>query len=552
MLKEQILKLKLQGDIEDSAEVLEKYSHDASLFEVKPEIIVYPKNVEDIKKLVVFTAEQKKLGGASANISLTPRSAGTDMSGGPLNDSIILDFTRYFNHIIEVGGNFAITEPGVFYRDFEKETLKKNLLLPPYPASREICSVGGMFANNSAGEKTLTAGKVEDYVLEFSAVLADGNQYDFKPLSSAELKAKIAQNNFEGEFYKNIFNLINENYAAIKTAKPAVSKNSAGYFLWNVYDKEGDIFDLSKLFVGSQGTLGIITKIKYRLVKPDTQSEMLVVFMRNFNNLSEVVNEILKFKPESFESYDDKTLELALKYLPELIKIIKPKNILKLGFSFLPEAGMVLTGGFPKLILMAEFTGNDSAEIHKRVLTAQEAIAKFGLRTMISDHEDSQKYCTIRRESFSLLRNHIRGRRTAPFIDDIIVRPEFLPEFLPKVNALIDQYKKYLTYTIAGHVGNGNFHIIPLMDFKDPKSREIIAKLSDEVYDLVLQYKGSITAEHNDGLIRTPYLKQMYGAEIYGLFEKTKNIFDPQNIFNPRKKVGTTIEYALEHMVKTS
>ncbi|MEX0910137.1 MAG: FAD-linked oxidase C-terminal domain-containing protein, partial [Candidatus Paceibacterota bacterium] len=139
---------------------------------------------------------------------------------------------------------------------------------------------------------------------------------------------------------------------------------------------------------------------------------------------------------------------------------------------------------------------------------------------------------------FSLLREHIKGKRTAPFIDDIIVRPEFLAEFLPRLQAILDEYN--LIYTVAGHAGDGNFHIIPLMDMTDNKNHEVILELSDRVYDLVLQFEGSITAEHNDGIIRTPYLEQMYGADIVALFKEVKHMFDPQNIFNPGKKVGGT------------
>ena len=144
--------------------------------------------------------------------------------------------------------------------------------------------------------------------------------------------------------------------------------------------------------------------------------------------------------------------------------------------------------------------------------------------------------------------------RTAPFIDDIIVRPEFLPEFLPKLNAILSQYKKHMTYTLAGHAGEGNFHIIPLMDFHQPDTAKIILELGEKVYDLVMKYHGSITAEHNDGLIRTPYLSKMYGQKIMQLFQKVKGIFDPQNIFNPGKKIALpggagTKEYISEHII---
>ena len=156
----------------------------------------------------------------------------------------------------------------------------------------------------------------------------------------------------------------------------------------------------------------------------------------------------------------------------------------------------------------------------------------------------------MRRESFNLLRQHTHGLATAPFIDDIVVHPSQLPDFLPEFNALLSKYPS-LIYTIAGHAGDANFHIIPLMDLTKEDQRAIVPKLADEVYDLVLKYDGSITAEHNDGLIRSPYLEKMYGREVYGLFEQVKKIFDPQNIFNPRKKVGSSLDYAMGHIKHT-
>lgn len=156
----------------------------------------------------------------------------------------------------------------------------------------------------------------------------------------------------------------------------------------------------------------------------------------------------------------------------------------------------------------------------------------------------ARKYWAVRRESFNLLRKKIRGKRTAPFIDDFVVPPAVLPEFLPKLQAIMVQYPQ-LTYTIAGHVGDGNFHIIPLIDPKDPTIGKVIDELSHKVYDLVLEYKGSISGEHNDGLIRTPYVEKQFGRDMYALFMEVKKIFDPNNIFNPGKKVGLTYSQAL-------
>ena len=532
----------VKGEVGSSEKELALFSHDASIFEIKPSVIVHPKDTEDVKNLVKWVSETKN---SDEELSLTARSGGTDMTGGALNNSIVLDFTTHFNKILEVGDNYAVTEPGVFYRDFEKETLNKNLLLPSYPASREICTVGGMVANNSGGEKSLRYGKTENYVQELNVVLSDGEDYVLKSLTPEELEQKKSQNNFEGEIYRQMHGLLESNYELVQRARPNVSKNSAGYLLWNVWN--GKRFDLTQLFTGSQGTLGLITKIKFSLIKPKKYSRLLIIFLKDLKSLGEVVNMVNKNEPESFESYDDHTFKLAIKILPDLIKRMGIGSM----FKFIPDVWAILTGGIPKMVMLVEFTGDEEGELMDKIKKCQKEVSdKFEIKTRITQNEnDARKYWIIRRESFNLLRKHVKGKKTAPFIDDLIVRPEYLPEFLPKLNEILRQYKDYMVYTIAGHPGDGNFHIIPLMDL-DEKSKKIIPELSEKVYDLVLEYHGSITAEHNDGLIRTPYLEKMYGSEVYRLFEKTKQIFDPKNIFNPRKKVGTDIGYAMEHIRK--
>lgn len=531
-----------KGEIDDSDATLASHSRDASLFEIKPQLVVYPKDAADIENLVIFVEKNRKYG-----LSLTPRSAGTDMTGGPLNDSIIVDMTRHFNKIHSVGRGQAVVDPGVYYRDFEKATLEHELLLPCYTASRELCTVGGMVANNSGGEKTLTYGKTEDYIKELEVVLRDGKTYTVKPLTSTQLQKKLELKTVEGDLYRAIYKLVSKHKTVLEQAKPQVSKNSAGYYLWNVWD--GKTFDLTKLIVGSQGTLGIVTKITFRLIKPKKRSRMLVIFLRELDLLADIVNHVLQHKPESFESYDDHTLKLAVQFFPEILKSIKAKSMTSLAFQFLPEVTMVLSVGMPKLILLAEFTGDSDHEAASKAQAAQASIEAFKLKTLVTKTKtEGKKYWVVRRESFNLLRHHIKGKHTAPFIDDIVVRPEKLPQFLPELNKVMAKYN--LIYTIAGHVGDGNFHIIPLMDLADPKTRKIVPELSRAVYDLVLNYEGSISGEHNDGLIRTPYLRQMYGSKVYELFEEVKAIFDPHEIFNPNKKVGTTMRYALNHFLK--
>ncbi len=534
------------GDVEFDDKAIAQYSHDASLFEVKPQLVVFPRSVDDVEKLVSYIADLKRKG---YDVSLTGRSAGTDMTGGSLSQSIVVVFTRYFNHEPELGDGVVSSQPGVYYRDFEKITLKKGWLLPSYTASRELCAIGGMVANNSGGELTLTYGKTEHYIKEIKMVLRDGKEHTFRSLSEKELKAKEQEDSIEGDIYRRLHKLISANYAALQKARPDASKNSTGYYLWNVWDKEKKTFDINQVIVGSQGTFGLITKATFSLIKPENKKCMLVMFLPNLDHLVEIVHAVLRYKPESFESYDDHTFMMALRLFPQIAARLKG-NLMSLGIRFIPEGLIVLRHGMPKLVLMAEFADPSMHEARRQALAAQKEIEATGIPSRVTHSKaDREKYWVIRRESFNLLRQHVSKMRTAPFIDDFAVRPEKLPEFLPRLNKIMSEYKGII-YTIAGHVGDGNFHIIPLMDLHKPESRDIIKELGERVYALVKEYHGTISGEHNDGIIRTPYVEFMYGKKIYGLFQETKKIFDPDDVFNPGKKVNGDFEYAMEHIAQ--
>ncbi len=546
------LKSVVRGEVSADPATLERASTDASIFKVTPLAVIAPKDVNDVKALVKFVSRRRKpptshhLSPKSYVLSLTARSGGTDMTGGPLTDSLVVDFTKHFNRIKKVAREYAVVEPGVFYRDFEKETDARGVMLPSYPASKSICTVGGMVANNSGGEKTLAYGKTEDYVKELKAVFADGNEYTVKSLTKSELAQKIKLTTFEGEIYRKLSALIKKNERAIRAAKPQVSKNSSGYYLWNVVSEDGETFNLPRLIVGSQGTLCLVTEITFRLIPKKKYSRLAVVFLKDLAPIADIAKEVLKYKPESFESYDDQTLNVALKFLPDLVSTTHA-GLVALAFRFLPEFFMFLKGGMPKLVLLIELAGDGEHEVNLRAQALLKSLERFGMPMRLArSGPDAEKYWTIRRESFNLLRHHAGGRRTVPFIDDVIVRLEYLPQFLPRLNAILEPYRKEMIYTIAGHVGDGNFHIIPLMDLENPESKRIIPEISEKVYRLVLEFHGSITAEHNDGLIRTPYVKLMYGENMYALFRATKKIFDPLNIFNPGKKVGGDQDRALE------
>lgn len=536
-----------KGDIEADKEVLKAFSHDASLFELMPKVIVHPKDQKDLEVLVGSVNEfRHKIPG----LNLTPRSAGTDMGGAAIGDSVVVDFRKYFTKIFEVTPTSAHVQPGVLYKDFEPQTLKhNNALLPSFPASRDLASVGGMVANNSGGEKSLQYGKTENFVKKLDVVLGDGQTYSFEPLNHQQLLAKQAQKDFEGEIYRQMFILLDGNYDRIKAAKPHVTKNSTAYNLWDVWDRETGIFDLTKLFVGSQGTLGMVSDIHFRLVHDKPHSGVLVAFMkkRHMGQLGELINTVVAKKPASFEAFDNHTLELAIKFFFYFRKTLGWKGLFKLGFQLIPDA-LLLFRGMPRMVLLIEFTGETPEEVKQKIKEMHRELKPYKLEAMEEDSSEAKawKFRIIRRESFNLLRKKVKDKHTAPFIDDFVVPPPHLIEFLPKLQKIISKYK--LMATIAGHMGDGNFHVIPLMKIEEPAERAKLLPAMKEVNNLVLSYGGSISGEHNDGMIRGPWLETMYGKEVYGMFKMTKKIFDPTNIFNPHKKTDATWEFSMSHI----
>ncbi|KKU80897.1 MAG: Oxidoreductase, partial [Parcubacteria group bacterium GW2011_GWA1_47_8] len=369
----QSLGLIFKGELLDDDAARAARANDASIFEVMPKLVVRPKDADDIKALVCFVTEHHQ---KDPSLSITARAAGTGMAGGALTESIVLDVGN-LNAIKKVTGEYAVLEPGVFFRDFEKTTLAINRIMPTFPASKNLCAVGGMVGTNASGEKTLTYGSTDHYVRNLNVVLSDGNEYSFGPISKAELDEKMKLQTFEGEIYRKTYDLIEKNYDAIQATRPRVSKNSTGYALWKVWDRK--TFDLTKLFVGSEGTLGITTEITFGLVEPEAESKLLVVFVKDLAKLPEIVSTVLSHKPASFESFDDNTFKFAVRFFPDIVKSMKA-GIISLGWSFLPEFLMVLTGGVPKLILLAEFTGRDKQDVENRARATEQDLVKFGLK----------------------------------------------------------------------------------------------------------------------------------------------------------------------------
>jgi FAD/FMN-containing dehydrogenase len=547
-LRQKLTSLGFQGELDDTVQTTGIYSHDASMFELVPKLVVFPKDAHDVSTLVGVVSANKA---TMPSLSMTARSAGTDMSGGAISESIIVDFKKYFTHIGDITETSANAQPGVFYRDFEAETLKHKALMPSFPASRDLCTIGGMVNNNSGGEKSLEYGKTQRFIPSLKVIFADGIERIVKPLNRAELDAKMAQQDFEGYVYRELFRLIEDHYDQIKQARPNVSKNSTGYNLWDVWDRATGVFDLTQLICGAQGTLGFVTDINFRLVAHREHSGLLVLFMKDIDKLGEVINVVLKHKPATFESFDDATLLLSIKFMPYFLKMLGMAKFIKLLIGLIPD-GFQLIRGIPKLVMMVEFNGDSADEVRQKIRDLHKELGIKRTYYEINGFEEddselkSEKFWIMRRQSFQLLRSKVKDKHTAPFIDDLVVNPPYLVEFLPQLRAIIKKYKLFAT--IAGHMGDGNFHIIPLMKLEDQAERAKLLPAMKEVDELVLKYHGSLSGEHNDGLVRGPWLTQMYGPEVVGLFKATKRILDPQNIFNPHKKADADWDYSFSHI----
>lgn len=341
---------------------------------------------------------------------------------------------------------------------------------------------------------------------------------------------------------------MDNHYDQIKSAKPQVSKDSTGYHIWDIWDRQKEVFDLTQAIVGSQGTLGIITEITFKLVRSPKHSGSLIIFLNKTDNLGEVINKVLAHKPATFEGFDNYTLMLSFKLFFFFYKTLGMASMLKLALELIPSL-INFRRGIPKMVLIAQFTSDNQEDIAKKVHDLREDMRVFGHDALFEEDETEQeerKFWIMRRESFNLLRSKVHDKHTAPFIDDLVVPPVHLPQFLPELRKIINKYK--LLATVAGHMGDGNFHVIPLMKIELASERAKLEPCMKEVNSLVLKYGGSMSGEHNDGMTRGPWLSQQYDERTMEHFRTLKKIFDPQNIFNPHKKTDANWKYSLSHL----
>jgi FAD/FMN-containing dehydrogenase len=532
-----------RGGVSTDKKVLSKYSTDESIFCIQPQVVLQPKNRQDVEIATKVIARETK---RFDSLSLTPRAAGTGLSGGSLTDSIVVDVCAHLNkigEIIEKKNSITFScEPGAMWRDVEKKLKRYDAYLPSYTSSKDICSMGGSIGNNAAGPDSLRYGHCAEWVDSLEVVLLDGNTYTIKPMSNREFKSLIKQKSEYARIAREIFALIEKNEKEILKAKPKTKKNTAGYSLWHVIPEGVDAFkkgqghfDLTRLICGSQGTIGIITEITMRALPIQKDTTLLVVPIFDLQESANVVLKAMKYNPINIELFDALSFDLALKN-PEFFKkrlsgMDYYRTMLNMYSTFHIRYGRK-TPEFTILITLDKETTDETprAEIVKEI-SSQKTRAR-----VVTSKIEAEMLWQIRRASYTLSKFQDPNKRPAAFLEDMTVPPENLSKFFIEIKNLLKEFN--VTAAVHGHGANGHFHFYPLLDFTNKLTPTLVEKMANRFYDTAIKYKGNICGEHNDGIIRTPFLNKLFSKHVLELFKQTEHIFDPDDIFNPGKKVN--------------
>jgi FAD/FMN-containing dehydrogenase len=487
--------------------VLETYSRDVSNFKLVPQAVFFPKSTEEIQAVVLAAKEE--------GISVAVRAGGTCMSGGSLNTGYILDLTKYLHDVeIDSATKTAVVDAGAYFRDIEDAAKEHGLFFAGYPSSKRLCGIGGMLGNNASGEKSLRHGATGVNVLELEAVLADG--------SVVTLKRKALEDAVS-EREQKILSLYEAHVSELNEAIGDVKKCASGYRLDEVV-KEG-VFSEIPLMVGAQGTLGIITKAKLKLVPLPEHVALLVVSAQSLEDLSDIIAISYQHNPEGLETFDKNTFARARLYLTEYAEKLVP----------------YVDVNAPLFILIQLSEDTAVATAAQATSCLEELTAKGYFVKAVTEASDVAATWLVRRNSFTLMRDHNEpGFRAMPCIEDVIVPLPALGTFIHELITILD--RREITYGFHGHIGDGSFRVVPIFDFRTDDVVEQIFGLMDEVFALVKRLRGNMSADHSDGIIRTPFLAEFYGSNLASVFAQIKNVYDAENRFNPGKKVGGTKE----------
>lgn len=519
----------LVGEVMTTTDARRYFATDGSILQLAPALIAYPRNENDVRKTCRFSWQLAERGRV---IPLTPRGSGTDTSGAALGSGIMLVFPAHMNRVLELDtkASTVTVEPGINYGKLQQTLHTHGRFLPPYPASLEYSTVGGAIASNASGEKSVKYGDTRAYVQSLRVILANGEVIETKRLNKRELSKKLGLATFEGEVYRSIDTLLEEQRDLVERTERNVTRNNAGYDLLHIKQNDGS-FDLTPLMVGSQGTLGIITEAVLSTHAHNPQTTLILARFDSLQQLQDAVLELLEL-PEK-----PSALEVVNEYLLQQIHELNPNQLHE-----------VIQPPYPAAVLLIEFDEPDK-KLKKVGKKASRIFEKYAVGSeTYTDPEQQQNIWKLRQASSTLIGHNEGLLRATPIIDDGAVPVDRLRQFMEGIYKILD--KNNLPPALWGHAGDGALHVQPRLNLGQVGDRQRAFRLMEEYYQLVIGLGGTISAEAGDGRVRAPYLEAMYGPEQFALLQKIKHIFDPYGIMNPGVKFGTSID-DLKAMIRT-
>ncbi len=473
------------------------FSTAACIYKVKPLGIVVPRTAEDVAAIVSYCNER--------GISVTGRGAGTSLVGQSLGSGIIIVFNKYFRDILSIDGETrtARVQPGVVLDNLNRSLSGRRLMFGPDPSSGKQCVIGGMIGTNAAGAHTVKYGATKDNVASLRVVTADGNIIDTATAAG-------------GDFGNKISDLLLPRAEKIAKSWPRAPKNSSGYNLRDTIAGGG--VDLTKLFCGSEGTLGLTVEATLKLLPAPVERRNLIAYFPSYEACAVAANESLQFRPAAVEMIDKTFASAAMGLDPLIDQVLREDFVSIIIFEFEEE----------EKGLGDDKTAKLAAHLEKLRLPSKLILPR--------DAKDAARLWRVRKEASAIFYKIEKPGKKTSFVEDVAVPVDKLPEYLAGAQSIFDRHD--VKYALYGHAGSGNTHAIVLLDLKDEGHLAKIDPIARDIYGLAMTLGGTLSGEHGDGFLRTPFLSKLYGNEIYSLFGNVKSIFDPNGIMNPGKIVG--------------
>ncbi|WP_372746655.1 FAD-binding and (Fe-S)-binding domain-containing protein [Lutibacter sp.] len=499
------------------------YATDASVYRKIPLAVAYPKNTQDIQTLIAFATTNK--------ISLIPRTAGTSLAGQCVGDGIVVDVSKYFTKILTFDeANKTITvQPGIIRDELNLFLKPFGLFFSPDTSTTNRCMIGGMVGNNSSGTTSIRYGVTRDKVLSLKTILSDGSEVVFEALTNEEFNYKKLGNTLESNIYNTIYKELSNSEIQQEIEKEfpkaSIHRRNTGYAVdalvkTNVFSNSEEKINLAKLLCGSEGTLAFTTEITLQLDNlPPTESILVAAHFTSIQESMEAVVIAMKHNLFMCELMDKTILDCTKNNREQL------KN------RFFVE-------GDPKAILMLEVKSNSISETQKlaNALIADLQKHNFGYAypTLIGDNIN--KAINLRKAGLGLLGNIVGDRKAVACIEDTAVEVPVLPNYIGEFSAMMEKFGQDAVY--YAHAGAGEIHLRPILNLKKQVDVALFRTITTEVAHLVKKYKGSLSGEHGDGIVRAEFIPLMIGEKNYELLKRIKTAFDPTTIFNKGKIVN--------------